>query len=130
MSRHRIICFILIVLLIAIFYSGCDDYNIVEPRFYEGEYIKNMELITGETTIYFAIPEASVIGLYLIGSAGEVIEVIYEGYLSAGIHSFEFDWRDENGDKYPDGIYCFFLRADEFKRMDCFEYDDPEDYLP
>jgi len=131
MSVQRIIYFVLIALLFAIFCSGCDDYNIVEPRFFEDVQNNDQSQLEYDNYLFrVSLPRACVIGLYLLGSAGEVIEVVYEGYLPAGVHYFEFDWRDENGHKYPDGVYCSLLLGDGFKCMKCVEYDDPEDYLP
>jgi len=122
---------ILLFICLAILLLNCDDYNIVEPRFYENVQSNNQSWLEYENYLLrVSLPHDCMIGLYLLGSAGEVIEVVYEGHVHAGVHYFEFDWRDVNGHKYPDGIYCSLLLGDGFKCMKCVEYDDPEDYLP
>jgi len=81
--------------------------------------------------IRFEIPEACEVDLYLIGGAGQIIKVFSENeHLDAGIHAVSFNWRDENGRKYPDGVYCWLLRAGDSEWFRCFKYDDLEDYLP
>ena len=60
-----------------------------------------------------------------------MVKVYYDCELmAAGAYQADFDGRDDNGHKLPDGVYCFLLRAYGRAVMACFEYDGPEDYLP
>ena len=106
---------------------SCDDRNIVEPRFYDADLVAEFD---GQV-LRFGLPFECNVYLFLIGSAGEVVKVFYDGDLmAAGGYQVDFDWRDDNGHKLPDGVYCLLLLAGDYRKMTCFEYDDPEDYLP
>ena len=109
---------------------SCDKYNIVEPRLYDDEDVDNQYLHYFDGSIRFAIPEAAHVVLYITGSAGNIIKILDFGALGAGYHSYPWDWRDDNGEKYPDGVYCLYLIAGDFNYRRCVDYDDPEDYLP
>lgn len=110
---------------------SCDDRNIVEPRFYDADKLGVTIHGFNGHAYAFGLPDACPVGLYLLGSAGQVVRVFYDGeQLAAGTHYVNFDERDDNGDKLQDGVYCFLLRACGYAAMACFEYDDREDNLP
>ncbi|MCP4584108.1 MAG: hypothetical protein GY839_21045 [candidate division Zixibacteria bacterium] len=128
MSRYKLLHFAFILMFPVVIMLGCDDYNIVEPRFYESADVKDrVRLIDGDR-IGFDLSYVCEVDCYLLGSAGEVIEVFYENeLLNPGDYTIDFDWRDDNGNIYPDGVYCFFVRACDDIVMNCFDYDEPED---
>ena len=131
MSRIKSIYISLLMIFAALVINGCDDRNIVEPRFYDADEISDRVPVIDGERIGFAIPYVSTVSFCLLGSAGEVIVMFYDNeILAAGSYTVDFDWRDANGNKYPDGLYCLLLRACGQISMGCFEYDDPEDNLP
>ncbi len=64
--RLPIQCFL--TLLIAISLTGCDKFNIVEPRFFNEDYIDVSYFDFCEGSICFGLPEASNVRIYIIGS--------------------------------------------------------------
>jgi hypothetical protein len=62
-----------------------------------------------ETTIEFALPEASKVKLSVYNIKGELVEVLMEGNLETGYHTV--NW---NASAMPSGIYFYKLQADDF----------------
>ena len=109
---------------------SCDKYNIVEPRFYDVTDIEEIYSENDTVLFQFALPSASNVVCYLIGSAGNIIQVFYLGPTAAGYHYVNWNWRDSDGNKYPEGLYCFILITSYGEYRHCFEHHDPEEYLP
>ena len=60
-----------------------------------------------KTIIRFNLTDASKIKLEIFNTKGEMIDVIYNDYLSAGDHQFEW-----NADTYSSGVYFYRLITD------------------
>lgn len=62
------------------------------------------------TTIKFSVSRESDISLKIYDVKGSLVSELYNGFINAGIH--EFEWNAEN---FASGIYFYELKADNFK---------------
>ena len=119
MHKFKLPAIVLFLAISILTILSCDDRNIVEPRFYDAELVAEFN---GQV-IRFGLPETGIVCLYLLGSAGQVVKVYYDCELmAAGAYQADFDGRDDNGHKLPDGVYCFLLIFRDYRKMTCFEY--------
>lgn len=58
-----------------------------------------------ETTIKFSLPDKANVSLKIFNSLGEEVKTLYEGFLEAGIHSFNF-----YADGLTSGVYVYVLK--------------------
>ena len=65
-----------------------------------------------ETSIRFALPEASKVVLKIFNVTGQTVEVLSEGYFEAGYHSVIW-----NADMMPSGVYFYSLEAEGFSAV-------------
>lgn len=67
-----------------------------------------------ETNISFSLPEESEVNLKIYNLKGQLIKVLANSKLKAGVHFFTWDGRDESGKDLPSGIYFYRLIAGEY----------------
>ncbi len=63
----------------------------------------------GTTRIQVNAPKAETIRLIITNTLGEVIRVLYNGELSAGVHSFFWNGKNRRGGVVSSGIYYYHL---------------------
>jgi len=126
----------LFLLLLMIFLAGCDNRNIVEPRFFEevtnGElplYDENGDEIPrppkkikieepiwcethpGQLILPFILADNCDISFHVLGTPGNVIITLYEGILNGGTHELFWDMKDYNGNRITDEKFYLLLRG-------------------
>lgn len=72
------------------------------------------------TTIEYEIPEPASVSIEVYNLVGQRIRNLISGFISAGVHSVEWDGRDELGRAVPTGIYFYKMTSAGFsdiKRM-------------
>ena len=130
----------MIVALVACGVISCDKYNIVEPRFYsEGDIVDipicgdgpepGFELPTcfslnlcwldkaGKVLfVYYDLPVASHVQLYLLGSGGYVVQTLVDSTLAAGSYQETLVFEDDE-----DGVYALRMNAGDFEATIWFE---------
>lgn len=109
---------------------SCDKYNIVEPRFYDAGFVNEGETIFNDGIFKYGLPYACHVYFYLTGSAGNIAKVFVNEDQAAGYHEIIWNWRDDDGNKFPEGLYCITIIAGELSEIRCFEHHDLEDNLP
>ena len=109
---------VLSLLLIWLYLAGCDEHNIVEPRFSQGDNIDFTidNEVEDTLTIDIAFPEASHIKIYILDCAGEVIATLFDGFMPAGTNSIHHNISD-----YEDGYYCLIFARDSMRIRKWFE---------
>jgi len=125
MPRFSLLCPRFILLLMVIFLTGCDDYNIVEPRFFDENSDENSiiprvikieepawcETYPGQLILSFVLADRYDISFYVMGTAGNVIIALYEGSSGAGTHELFWDMKDYNGNRITDEKFYLLLRG-------------------
>ncbi len=61
------------------------------------------------TQIAFSLPEASTVTLKIFNMLGEEVRTLVSGQLAAGVHSYVWDARDNNGNQVTSGVYIYKL---------------------
>jgi len=70
-----------------------------------------------ETSIWFALPEASHAEITIYNTRGQVIlQLVNTGYV-AGEHSVSWDGTDQSGNPVSSGVYLYRLQAGDFSRV-------------
>lgn len=69
------------------------------------------------TTIAAEIPEESDITLEVYNIIGVRVRTLFRGRVSAGIHYYQWDGRDENGNELSAGIYFYRLKTPTGKNL-------------
>jgi sarcosine oxidase gamma subunit len=64
------------------------------------------------TTLRFALPEAAQVNLTLYDVAGRQVQILIEGWRTAGYHEVAFDAEDLSS-----GVYFYRLQADKWLRI-------------
>jgi len=64
------------------------------------------------TTINFSLPDPSNVSLKIFNTLGEEVKTLYDGFLEAGVHSFNF-----NATGLTSGVYVYVLRDNENRLM-------------
>jgi hypothetical protein len=120
------IAHLLIAVTMVVFcFASCDNYNIVEPRFYSEDDVVDVQWADAShkwIAIAFTLPYASPYKVYVLGSAGNVV-CSYEGMGDVGVNVVIWDVRDKNGGRVDKGVYAILLRAGIFKALTWFEID-------
>lgn len=129
MIVSRLAVFIVISFLI-ISFTSCDDYNIVEPRFFDADEVEDVSIRHFGQSIAYCLPVDSHVEIIFMGGAGNIIDVLVNENQAAGNHSIDWNWRDDDGIKYPNGVYCFLINAGNWTEMSCVYYEDDEGNLP
>jgi len=126
----------LFLLLLMISLAGCDDRNIVEPRFFDevineelplydenGEEIPRppkkikieepawCETHPGQLILSFVLADRYDISFYVMGTAGNVIITLYEGSSGGGTHELCWGMKDYNGNRITDEEFYLLLRG-------------------
>jgi len=65
--------------------------------------VKDGDVSTG----YYSIDDSADVTIFIYNTNGEKIRTLYQGRKESGEHSFEWDGRDDNGNKVNDGNYIF-----------------------
>ena len=65
------------------------------------------------TTIRFELPRAADLRLTIYNTLGEVVRLAVNGRYSAGLHSFVWDGRNDNGQQVASGVYLLQMQAAE-----------------
>ncbi len=60
-----------------------------------------------ETLIRFSLPKAGAAKLTIYNINGQVVRTLVDGNLGAGLHSFRWDGRNNNGEVSPSGVYIY-----------------------
>ena len=63
------------------------------------------------TTIKIAIPESGAVKLTVFNILGQPVKTLYDGQISAGTHSFQWDGTGDAGQSVTTGIYFYTLEA-------------------
>jgi hypothetical protein len=63
------------------------------------------------TTIRFALPASTQVGLVLYNMAGQKVATLLSGQREAGIYTVQWNGRDEQGHFLPTGVYLYRLQA-------------------
>jgi hypothetical protein len=71
----------------------------------------------GETTIAFAIPEATAVDLAVFDVAGRLVRRLQEGPMGAGVHRILWNGTDEGGAKVSTGVYFAKLRTSSAEKV-------------
>ena len=53
--------------------------------------------------------EAGEVSLEVVNILGQKVRTLYSGYLSAGLHNFEWDATGESGERVASGVYFYRL---------------------
>ena len=61
--------------------------------------------------IHFSIHEDCHVKVYIFKGSGELVKIILDEDLSAGMHDVCWDLIDKNNQEVEDGIYCVILEA-------------------
>lgn len=69
--------------------------------------------VTGTTRISFNLPENSHVLIWLENAYHTKMKTLVDQELPSGTHSVQLIMEDDNGNKYPEGIYNYFLRTDD-----------------
>ena len=64
-----------------------------------------------ETTIQYALPQASDVHLVVYNTLGQAVRILMEGFQPAGLQGVTWDGRDENGQKAASGVYLYQLEV-------------------
>jgi len=67
------------------------------------------------THIRVGLPHAAHITLAIYDMTGRLVRTLYQGNLPAGVHTFRWNGRKENGDTAPSGIYFCRFRTATFR---------------
>jgi hypothetical protein len=67
-----------------------------------------------ETNISFSLPQESQVNLKIYNLKGQLVKVLVKAKLSAGIHAFSWNGKDESGKDVSSGIYFYKLTAGEY----------------
>jgi len=70
-----------------------------------------------KTIIQYAIPKDCWVNLEVYNSSGIPVRSLKAGFEKAGSHRIIWDGYDEKGERAPNGIYFYRLKADEFTAM-------------
>jgi flagellar hook assembly protein FlgD len=66
---------------------------------------------TGTTTIALSLPEAGQLELEVFDVQGARVRTLARGHHAAGAHRFEWDGRDDAGERAASGIYFYRVQA-------------------
>jgi hypothetical protein len=66
-----------------------------------------------KTLIAFSLPEASDVRLEIYDVAGRKVTTLVDRHLTAGPHSYEWDGRNQNGERVASGVYFYRLSTAE-----------------
>jgi C1A family cysteine protease len=66
------------------------------------------------TRIDIVLPQGGPVQLTVYNLIGQPVQVLQDGYLSRGEHSFSWNAHDESGEAVPTGIYFYRLVASDF----------------
>ncbi len=66
-----------------------------------------------QTTLGFDLPEAGHVVLTIFDQKGQLVRVLYEGYLGAGDHQWQWDGTDSNGKNLPAGVYQVQVKMED-----------------
>ena len=125
MHRFYLLNHLILLFLIAISLKGCDDYNVVEPRFYDENNNENSiiprvikieepawgETYPGQLILSFILADRYDISFYVMGTAGNVIIILYEGSTGGGTHELFWDLKDCNGNIIDDDEFYLLLKG-------------------
>ena len=65
------------------------------------------------TTLHVQLPTSGPVSLTLYNLAGQVVRTVWvEHYLDAGMHSWQWDGRDDQGRPVASGVYLYRVIAD------------------
>ncbi|HVP37070.1 MAG TPA: cohesin domain-containing protein [Terriglobales bacterium] len=67
-----------------------------------------------ETNISFSLPQESQVNLKIYNIKGQLVKVLADAKLSAGVHSLIWNGKDESGNDVSSGIYFYKLNAGVF----------------
>jgi hypothetical protein len=67
-----------------------------------------------ETNISFSLPEESEVNLKIYNLKGQLVNILVNTRLVAGIHTFTWKGKDESGKDVSSGIYFYRLTAGEY----------------
>jgi hypothetical protein len=66
-----------------------------------------------ETTLSFHLAQAGPVRLEVFNLAGQLVRVLQDGELGAGLHQLRFDGRDDAGRELGSGLYLYQVRVGE-----------------
>ncbi len=66
-----------------------------------------------DTTIKMTIPQDSQVQLTIYNLKGQLVRTLVDDYLTAGVHSFNWDGRDNRGNPSASGLYFYRLESEE-----------------
>jgi len=65
----------------------------------------------GATTFTFSVPTEELVKIDIFDTAGRLVKVVTDSYLSAGTHTVRWDGKDQSGAVVPTGIYLWLITA-------------------
>ena len=141
---------LLIAVAIALFcLASCDDYNIVEPRFFSEKDITDVPICEEENgggneggiveayymsicwedqskkrlTISYSIARDTQVQICIYGRGLDIIKALVNAHQTAGRHSVYWDLRDNKGKKVDGGLYMVRICTDGYAESKYFEID-------
>jgi len=69
------------------------------------------------TTIRFELPEASEVVVKIFNLTGSEVRTFMRGQFQAGVHTVNWDARDNNGQLVASGVYLYQVQAGSFKQV-------------
>ena len=68
------------------------------------------------TTIRYSLRESSLATLAVYNSLGQKIKTLVDGSQTAGVHTVQWDGRDEEGQRVSSGVYFYRLQSGEYRK--------------
>ncbi len=69
------------------------------------------------TRIKFTLPEASNTSLKIYNTRGQLVQVLHDGLLTKGQHTFTWNGKDQSGSPLASGVYLYRLESREFNQI-------------
>ncbi|MDP8240476.1 MAG: FlgD immunoglobulin-like domain containing protein [Candidatus Hatepunaea meridiana] len=128
MRNINLVQWLLVVSLVLMTFSGCDDINIVEPCFvtessfdYDITVLNREALKQDQFWVKFSLPEDSHVSISILDGSGFIVRMLVDGYFAPGLHKVEWDLKDKNGKEVEDGLYCLAFETPTYSRVMFFK---------
>jgi len=150
MQKHYFVT-LLITVVFVIIIVGCNDTNIVDPRFFsEGDVLDandlpiwdggdgsgggnsrvptefSMNLYWEDNSqqrllIAYSLPETGLVEIFVLGNAGNVIMTLISGSYPAGQHTTLWDLVDDKKQRIENNVHGVSIKANDFGRVVWFK---------
>jgi hypothetical protein len=95
--------------------SGDDPWRAIPAQFTLEQNYPNP--FNPETEIRFTLPEAGQVTVKVFNITGQEVRTLVNGQYEAGMHTVNWNGRDNNGHAVASGVYLYQLQAGSFKQV-------------